>query len=276
MDRIELRGVRARGYHRVHAEERRDGQDFVVDVVLELPLDGAARTDELAATVHYGHLARAVAEAIEGRPVDLIETVAERVADLALGFSRVRRATVTVHKPQAPIAVPFGDVAVTVERSRPASAVIALGANLGDRGAALARALEVLDRLPAVAVTDRSPVLETVALTPAGRDPERPAYLNQVARVTTSLPPEELLATLHSVEHAFGRERHGVWQDRTLDLDLIAYEDLVLETPTLVLPHPRAHERDFVLRPWLAMDPDAAIPGRGPVADLVAGLAAAA
>ena len=276
MDRIELRGVRARGYHGVHPEERRDGQDFVVDVVLELPLGPAADSDALAATVHYGVLARAVAAAIEGQPVELIETLAERVADIALANGRVARAQVTVHKPQAPIAVPFGDVAVTVERARPAIAVVALGANLGDRRGTLARSLEVLDRLPGIAVDDRSPVVETVALTPAGPDGTRPRYLNQVARVTTELPPEDLLATLHAVEHAFGRERGGVWQDRTLDLDLITYGGVVLAGPTLVLPHPRAHERDFVLRPWLAMDPEALLPGRGRVADLVGDGTAAA
>jgi dihydroneopterin aldolase/2-amino-4-hydroxy-6-hydroxymethyldihydropteridine diphosphokinase len=272
MDHIRLTGIRAFGYHGVHPEERRDGQHFVADVVLHVPLAEAARTDALPATVHYGHLAREVAAELAGEPADLIETVAGRIADRALRHERVRGVTVTVHKPEAPIAVPFTDVAVTVERFRPATAVVALGANLGDRAATLDRALDVLDRLPGLRVTGRSPALETVAVTPAGPDPDRPRYLNGVAVLETALEPADLLATLHAVEHAFGRERAAVWADRTLDLDLVTYDDLELATPALVLPHPRAHLREFVLRPWLALDPGARIPGRGAVADLLAGL----
>jgi dihydroneopterin aldolase / 2-amino-4-hydroxy-6-hydroxymethyldihydropteridine diphosphokinase len=276
MDRIRLTGIRARGFHGVHPEERRDGQDFVADVTLRLPLDEAAHTDELAATVHYGHVAREIEAVLAGAPFDLIETVAGRIAEVVLRRERVRAVEVTVHKPQAPIAVPFSDVAVTVERARPSRAVIALGANLGHRSATLDRALEVLDRLPGVTVTDRSPVVETVAVTTAGPDAGRPRYLNQIAAIETGLDPASLLATLHAVEHAFGRERGAVWADRTLDLDLLVHDDHEVSTPALTVPHPRAHLREFVLRPWLAMDPEATIPGRGRVADLLAQLEDAA
>jgi dihydroneopterin aldolase/2-amino-4-hydroxy-6-hydroxymethyldihydropteridine diphosphokinase len=272
MDRIRLVGIRAHGFHGVHPEERRDGQDFVADVTLHLSLDEAARTDELTATVHYGHVARDIAAVLTGAPADLIETVADRIAAVTLRRERVRAVEVTVHKPQAPIAVPFDDVAVTVERSRPSRAVIALGANLGQRAATLDRALEVLDRLPGLAVVDRSPVVETVAVTVAGADPTHPRYLNQVAALETGLSPAELLATLHAVEHAFGRERGAVWADRTLDLDLLTVGDLQLSTPELTLPHPRAHLREFVLAPWHAMDAEATIPARGRVADLLLGI----
>ena len=197
---------------------------------------------------------------------------AGRIADAALQHDRVRAVEVTVHKPQAPIAVPFSDVAVSVERARPGRAVIALGANLGDRAGTLSRALEVLDRLPDVRVTGRSPALETVAVSPDGPDAARPPYLNQVAVLETGLEPEDLLTTLHAVEHAFGRERGVLWGDRTLDLDLITLDDLRVSTPALTLPHPRAHRRDFVLRPWLALDAEARMPGHGRVADLLAAL----
>jgi len=223
--------------------------------------------------VHYGHVARDVAAVLAGEPADLIETVAGRIADAALARERVRAVEVTVHKPQAPITVPFTDVAVTVERSRPVRAVIALGANLGDRRATLARALEVLDRLPDITVVDRSPVVETVAVGAAGPDPARPRYLNQVAALETGLGAADLLAALHAVEHAFGRERGAVWADRTLDLDLITMGELELSTPALTVPHPLAHLREFVLGPWVAMDPEGLIPGRGRVADLLARLA---
>lgn len=117
-DRIELRGVRGRGRHGVYEHERRDGQDFVVDVVLWLDLAPAARSDDVVDTVHYGEVAETVVAEIEGEPAALIETLADRIASRCLVDGRVRAVEVTVHKPQAPITVPFEDVAVTVVRSR--------------------------------------------------------------------------------------------------------------------------------------------------------------
>lgn len=117
-DRIELRGLEAFAHHGVFDHERRDGQRFVVDLDVDVDLSAAARGDDLARTVHYGELAEAVVAAVERDPVDLIETVAERIAAVALGFGAVQRVRVTVHKPDAPITVPFGDVAVSIERGR--------------------------------------------------------------------------------------------------------------------------------------------------------------
>jgi dihydroneopterin aldolase len=117
-DRIAVTGIRVRAHHGVFDFEREQGQEFVIDVSVAVDLAAAASGDDLARTVHYGELAGAVARAVERDPVDLIETVAERVAAVALGFDGVEEATVTVHKPQAPIEVPFDDVSVTVVRSR--------------------------------------------------------------------------------------------------------------------------------------------------------------
>jgi dihydroneopterin aldolase len=117
-DRIELTGLRARGFHGVFDFERRDGQDFVVDVLLELDLAPAAASDDVADTVHYGELADALAAVITGEPVDLIETLADRLVTVCLADPRVAAATVTVHKPGAPIPHEFADVAVTLRRSR--------------------------------------------------------------------------------------------------------------------------------------------------------------
>ncbi len=117
LDRIDLRGVAARGHHGLFEHERRDGQDFVVDVSLGLDLKPAAREHDLTLSVDYGSLAQGIHDIIVGEPVDLIETVALRMVDLCLAAPSVRWASVTVHKPQAPIAVAFSDVAVTIERS---------------------------------------------------------------------------------------------------------------------------------------------------------------
>jgi len=117
-DRICLTGLRVFAHHGVFATEREAGQEFVIDVVVSVDLRAAASRDDLTQTVHYGELAEAVVAAVERDPVELIETVAERVAAVALSFPPVINTTVTVHKPHAPITVPFADVAVTIVRAR--------------------------------------------------------------------------------------------------------------------------------------------------------------
>ena len=116
--RIELTGLKVRGNHGVYDLERAAGQDFVIDVALDLDLSAAAASDDVADTVHYGELAERLAAAVAGDPVNLIETLADRLLTVCLDDPRVDTATVTVHKPQAPIPLEFADVAVTLRRSR--------------------------------------------------------------------------------------------------------------------------------------------------------------
>jgi 2-amino-4-hydroxy-6-hydroxymethyldihydropteridine diphosphokinase len=144
--------------------------------------------------------------------------------------------------------------------------VIAMGSNLGDRLDNLQGGLDALFDAPGLTFVAVSPVFET---TPVG-GPEQPSYLNAVLIAQTVLPARAVLDRCHSVEAAFGRTRAEVWGPRTLDLDLIIYGDEVSDDPELMLPHPRAHERAFVLAPWHAADPQAQLPGWGPVADLLA------
>jgi dihydroneopterin aldolase len=118
-DRIALTGLRVRGNHGVFDHERADGQEFVVDVVLETDTRPAAASDDLVDTVDYGKLAVGLADVVGGEPVDLLETLVARLADVCLADSRVRAAEVTVHKPQAPIPLSFDDVSVTIRRERP-------------------------------------------------------------------------------------------------------------------------------------------------------------
>ena len=156
------------------------------------------------------------------------------------------------------------------------TAVVALGANLGDREATLAAAVEELRRMPLTDEVVASTPVESVAMTPSGADESAPPYLNAVALVTTRLAPTVLLSFLQAIETRHGRDRakEGRWGSRTLDLDIIAYGDLVSSDPDLTLPHPRAAERDFVLEPWVAVDPDAVLPGSGRVDALLARRAA--
>ena len=153
---------------------------------------------------------------------------------------------------------------------RPVAAVVALGANLGARAETLAAAVEELRALPLTTDVRVSTPIETVAVTLEGEDADAPRYLNAVALVQTRLAPTTLLRELHRIEADHGRVRREKWGDRTLDLDLIAYGDERIDQAHLTVPHPRAFEREFVLAPWLEIDPDAEISGRGRVADLLA------
>ena len=158
----------------------------------------------------------------------------------------------------------------------PVTAVVALGSNLGDRHETIRRAVERIARLPLVDDLQMSELFETVALRVDGPDPAGPGYVNAVALVTTRLDSQVLLGMLHAIEDENGRERRERWGDRTLDLDLITFGAELSDDPRLLLPHPRAAERLFVLEPWLSIAPEAEIPGRGRVADLVAQLRAGA
>jgi 2-amino-4-hydroxy-6-hydroxymethyldihydropteridine diphosphokinase len=145
-------------------------------------------------------------------------------------------------------------------------AVLALGSNLGDRQDILQGAVNAIAGIEGVRLTGVSPVYETV---PVGGPPQ-PDYLNAVVLADVTIPSHELLGRLHEIEAAFDRVRAVRWGPRTLDLDIVSVAGERSRDPNLTLPHPRAHERAFVLAPWHDADPDAVLPGRGPVADLLA------
>ena len=258
-DRIVLQGVSARGFHGVLEVEKVDGQDFLVDVCLEVDLRRPGGSDLLAHTVNYAEVAADTVALITGPSLDLIETLAERIAAAALRRPLVQAVEVTVHKPQAPVGVPFGDVKVIVERCRDEPVVIALGANLGTVQATLQAVVRELAEVEGLRITAVSELFES---DPVG-GPEQPVYLNAVVLARTRLAPFSLLTELHGIEAQHGRVRETRWGARTLDLDLIQYgdpgsgSDLVSEDPELMLPHPRAHERVFVLAPWAAIDTQA-------------------
>lgn len=152
-------------------------------------------------------------------------------------------------------------------------AILALGGNLGDRKATLEAAIATLAGTEGISLKARSALYETVALTLAGPDSEQPSYLNAAVEIHTALKPKKLLAAIHEIENQFGRVRLARWAPRTLDIDIITYNHELIETKNLVVPHPRAFERSFVLVPWLEIEPEAVLPGRGKISELVAELA---
>ncbi|MEH0545984.1 2-amino-4-hydroxy-6-hydroxymethyldihydropteridine diphosphokinase [Streptomyces sp. B21-105] len=149
----------------------------------------------------------------------------------------------------------------------PKRAVLSLGSNLGNRLETLQGAIDALEDTPGVRIKAVSPVYETA---PWGVEPgSQPSYFNAVVLLKTTLPPSSLLERAHAVEEAFHRVREERWGARTLDVDIVAYADVVDDDPQLTLPHPRAHERAFVLAPWHDVEPEAQLPGLGAVADLL-------
>lgn len=432
-DLIRLTGIAATGRHGVLPEERRGGQTFVADVVLHVDTREAAAGDRLDTTVDYGAVAVRVAEILAGEPADLVETVAERIAAALLMDPRVSAVDVVLHKPQAPIPVPFADVTVEIHRDRavppavpapgvldltspagarggpavvaapppaaplppvapptgvpvpgpaplpvwsplsdvpepapvaplppapavalappamptiadmvlpgpaapsalpfgddvagvrtgevpalvpdevaevpldpvvrpadafaeepgdvdlgrgqhaappardrmdvppeaPVQAVVALGSNLGASQDTLRAAIRALADVPGVEVTAVGPLARTAAV----GGPDQPDFLNTVVLLRTTLSARALLHACLEIEAGLGRVRTEHWGPRTVDIDVILHGATTGVTDDLELPHPRAHERSFVLLPWAQLDPGAVLPGLGggPVAVL--------
>jgi 2-amino-4-hydroxy-6-hydroxymethyldihydropteridine diphosphokinase len=149
-------------------------------------------------------------------------------------------------------------------------AILSLGSNLGDRLRTLVEATSEIGALDGVDLLAQSSTFETPALTPDGVDASAPAYLNLAVEVATRLAPETLLAELNRIEQEHGRTRDVHWGDRTLDIDIVTMGGLELATESLILPHPQARYRSFVLVPWLEIDPAAELPGVGPIGRLPA------
>lgn len=256
-DRISLRGVEVFATHGVLAHEHEHAQPFVVDV--DLDLDLSAVHDDLRSTISYADVAADIVEVLQGPHVELVETLAERIAEVCLARPLVEGVEVCVHKPRAPMPVPFADVAVRIRRESWRPAVIALGANCGERLQTLTSAVRHIAALDGVKARAVSRVFDT---DPLG-GPEQPAYFNAVMLIETRLAPPSLLRRLGQIENSHGRTRTQRWAARTLDLDVIQVGDPAVGTDLryddefLTLPHPRAHERAFVLLPWLHVEPQA-------------------
>ncbi|GAB3587913.1 2-amino-4-hydroxy-6-hydroxymethyldihydropteridine diphosphokinase [Calidifontibacter terrae] len=265
-DYIAITGLEVTTCHGVLAAEKVQPQRFIADIGFDIDLRRAGETDDLTASISYADIAQAAHRILLDGPVNLIETLAERIAAEVLRRPEAERVTVTIHKPQAPAGVPFHDAAlggpaVTVRREQDRQVVIAIGANLGDREATISSAIASLDRTDGIEVIAVAPRVET---DPVG-GPEQPDYLNTVVIARSRLAPLHLLDHLHRIESWHRRTREIRWGARTLDLDLIQVgepaddSDLRSDTAELTLPHPRAHERGFVLVPWSSVDPGAQV-----------------
>jgi 2-amino-4-hydroxy-6-hydroxymethyldihydropteridine diphosphokinase len=148
------------------------------------------------------------------------------------------------------------------------SAVLAIGGNLGDRKQNIADAVAAIDDTKGIKVRGVSPMVESFAVTAAGIDESKPNYINAVLKVDTKLKPKKLLKEIRRIESELGRVRIERWGSRTMDIDIVTYQDVVKSTKKLELPHPRAYQRAFVLVPWSMLDENAVLPGHGSVTAL--------
>lgn len=251
MDQIRIKGLEIFAHHGVYPEEKEKGQHFFLDAVLYTDTRRAGLSDELTLSTDYGEVCRLMNEVMCAQTYDLIERAAEQTAqEVLLAFPLIRRLELELHKPEAPIPLPFGDVSVRIERGWH-RAFVAFGSNMGDKEHYLEKGLKELKEHPLCRPGKVSQVYRT---TPYG-GVEQEDFLNGVMELETLLTPFELLEKLQQVELQAGRERKVHWGPRTLDLDLLLYDDWVIDTGTLTVPHPDMQNRDFVLVPLCEIAP---------------------
>lgn len=252
MDEIHIDNLEVYAYHGVFPEENEKGQPFFVNMVLYTDLRQAGKEDELTLSTHYGEVCHLVTKWMQEHTCKLIETVAENVArEVLRQFPLIQALDVEIRKPQAPIGLPFESVSVKLHRGWH-KAYVAIGSNMGDKKAYLEDAIQGLKNGADIQV---SKVSSLIATEPYG-GVEQDAFLNGMVELQTLLSPRELLDYLHELENAAGRERKVHWGPRTLDLDIIFYDKLIMEDDALIIPHVDMQNRDFVLKPMAEINPN--------------------
>lgn len=245
MDKITIQNLEVFAHHGVFPEENVLGQKFIVTADLYTDTRTAGKTDELASSIDYGELSRQIEHFLTTHTFKLLECAAESLAEmLLLQTPRLNKVGLKLQKPWAPVGLPLETVAVEIERGWH-TAYIALGSNMGDKEHFLKQAVKALQADPSCKVEKVSSFLVT---NPYGVT-DQEDFLNGCLILRTLLPPRELLCVLHRIEQEAGRKRVTHWGPRTLDLDIIFYDDLILEEDDLCIPHVDMHRREFVLKP---------------------------
>lgn len=251
LDEIRIEELEVFANHGVFPEENVLGQKFLVSAVLYTDTRKAGQTDDLTASIHYGEVCAFIDRYLREHTFKLLERAAESLAEeMLLNTKHLRKVRLEIKKPWAPVGLPLKTVSVSIEREWH-DAVIALGSNMGDRQGYLDGAVRKLDAVRGCRVGKVSGFLET---RPYGVT-DQADFLNGCLELETLLYPHELLDELHRIEKEAGRERILRWGPRTLDLDIIFYDDLILQDSDLCIPHVEMHKREFVLKPLSEIAP---------------------
>ncbi len=251
MDKIKIQNLEVFGRHGVFKEETALGQKFLLNATLYTDTRKAGKTDELTDSIHYGEVCHFMTEYMREHTFKLIESAAEHLAQaMLLKTERLKAVDLEIKKPWAPIGLPIETVSVDISRGWH-EVYLSIGSNMGNREAYLKMALETLENQQKMRNVKVSSFLETE---PYGMT-EQDTFLNACVALETILSPDELLEELHRIEAIANRERIIHWGPRTLDLDILFYDDLVMYSDTLNIPHIDMHNRQFVLQPLAELCP---------------------
>ena len=287
---ITLSGVRAYGTHGVLSSEHQVPQEFVVDAAMRVCTHKAVDEDDIACTISYADVADIIVRIIRGAHVDLIETLAYRIATAIVQLG-VRWVDITVHKPHAPLEQTFADVSTHISlpgvllEKKVHRLIVGVGSNLDSPHEHVQAAIREISE--EIQVQGVSGLYRTEAQLAPGQDPQ-PDFVNAVLEGVSNRPLLEILHSFQRIEAQHGRVRENReyenqgeilreirakrfpmrWNARTLDIDIVDVEGVVSRDPELILPHPRANQRRFVLEPWHSIDPQAHLDGQ-PLTDLL-------
>lgn len=251
MDKIEIRRLEIFANHGVFPEENVLGQKFVISATLYTDTRKAGLTDELTASIHYGEVSQMITEFTKNHTFKLLEALAENLCQMLLEtVPHLQKITLRIEKPWAPVGLPLDTVAVEITRSWH-TAYIAFGSNLGDKKKYVDDGIQGLRNTEHCTV---EAVSEYLITEPYG-GVEQDNFLNGALKLRTLLTPEELLDRLHELEAAANRERIVRWGPRTLDLDILFYDNEIIDTLELHVPHIDIENRDFVLIPMNELAP---------------------
>ncbi|OFV69370.1 2-amino-4-hydroxy-6-hydroxymethyldihydropteridine diphosphokinase [Acetobacterium wieringae] len=251
MDKLYIKDFEVFAYHGVFPEEKTLGQKFLISVTLSLDMQEAALTGDLTKSVHYGELCHALEIEFKKESYDLIETAGEMLATYVLKhYPMVKHVSLTIKKPWAPILKSMDTVAIEINRGWH-QAFIGLGTNMGDRNLNLTEAITAIKSTPGIEGLTQSTIIETEPWGYTDQD----AFLNCVLKIRTTLPPPVLMNRLLEIELELKRERTIHWGPRTIDLDILFYDNLISDDPHVILPHPRIQERTFVMESMAEIAP---------------------
>ncbi len=251
MDKIIIKSLEIFAHHGVYDEEKDKGQRFVINAELSLATAFAGQSDNIDDTLDYGKVCEFIKDYMVRNQFNLLEKLTNDLArKLLLRFTAIQSLKLEISKPEAPIPMKFEYVSIQVKRSRHTS-FISIGSNMGDREDYLKCAIENLDADECIDVIKVSKFLETKPYGMLDQDD----FLNAVFEISTLYSPEELLERLHLEEQNAQRERTIHWGPRTLDLDIIYFDNIIMSTDNLIVPHPDMCNRLFVLEPLCEIAP---------------------